>query len=129
MKISRFEDLECWQQARILAKMVYTAINKSKNFKRDFRLSGEAAESAVSVMSNIAEGFSRQTNREFIQFLYISKSSASEVQSVFYVALDQDYIDHAIFERVYNQADKVCKMNSGLIKYLSSQFKKVRQPK
>jgi len=71
----------------------------------------------------LPKGFSRQSNKEFIQFLYISKSSASEVQSLFYIALDLNYINKEIFEQVYKQADKISQINSGLIKYLYSQRK------
>lgn len=123
MKIKRFEELECWQEARILVKMVYEAIDKSESFKRDYRLRNQAVGAAVSIMSNIGEGFSRQTNKEFIQFLYISKSSASEIQSIFYVASDLNYIDKETFDRIYKQADKISQINSGLIKYLCSQRK------
>jgi four helix bundle protein len=123
MKIQRFEELECWQEARILVKMVYEAINKSEKFKRDFGLKNQVADAVVSVMSNIAEGFSQQSNKEFIQFLYISKSSASEVQSILYIALDLNYINKETFDTIYKQADKVSQINSGLIKYLYSQRK------
>ena len=75
----------------------------------------------VSSMSNIAEGFSRKGNKEFIQFLFISKSSAAEVQSHFYVALDQDYVTQDDFNEVYGQAELVSKLDSGFIKYLQSQ--------
>jgi len=67
------------------------------------------------------EGFSRKGNKEFIQFLFISKSSAAEVQSHFYVALDQGYINQADFKAVYDQAEVVSKLDSGFIKYLQSQ--------
>ena len=93
MKINRFEDIEAWKEARILVNMVYDAIKQNKNFRKDFRLVNQIQGSSVSSMSNIPEGFSRRSNKEFIQFLYISKSSAAEVQSQLYVALDQDYID------------------------------------
>jgi len=93
MKINRFEDIEAWKEARILVNMVYDAIKQNKNFRKDFRLVNQIQGSSVSSMSNIPEGFSRRSNKEFIQFLYISKSSAAEVQSQLYIALDQDYID------------------------------------
>ncbi|MGB9716200.1 MAG: four helix bundle protein [Thermodesulfovibrionales bacterium] len=118
MKIKRFEDLECWKEARILVNMVYEAIKSSDTFKRDFRLRDQATNAVVSTMSNIAEGFSRHSNKEFAQFLFISKSSVSEVQSIFYVALDQSYIDKKVFNRIYLQAEKVSKLTSGLINYL-----------
>ena len=121
MKIKRFEDIKAWQEARILVKMVYEAINSNERFKRDFKMCGQICDAAVSSMSNIAEGFSRKSPREFIQFLYISKSSASEVQSILYAALDQKYITQKRFEKIYNQADKVSQLDSGFIKYLSTQ--------
>jgi len=126
MKINRFEDIEAWQAARKLVKMVYEVIKKSPKFRKDFRLVNQVQDAAVSAMSNIAEGFARRSNREFIQYLFISKSSAAEVQSQFYVALDQEYINEDDFRRIYNQAEVVSKMDSGFIKYLNSQLK---QPK
>ena len=104
--------------------MVYEVIRKSHGFKRDFRLVNQVQDAAVSSMSNIAEGFSRKGNKEFIQFLFISKSSVAEVQSQLYVALDQGYISQSDFDRIYDQADKVSKMDSGFIKYLNSQLGK-----
>jgi four helix bundle protein len=86
-------------------------------------------DASVSSMSNIPEGFARQSNREFIQFLYISKSSAAELQSQLYVALDQEYITQEDFDSIYNQAEIVSRMDSGFIKYLHSQLKKPKQPK
>jgi len=126
MKITRFEDLECWQEARKLVNMVYDAINSSEKFKRDYRLRDQATAAAVSTMSNIAEGFSRHSNKEFVQFLFISKSSASEVQSIFYVALDQKYIKDITFQKVYKQGEKVSKLDSGLITYLVSKTKQTQ---
>ncbi len=79
-------------------------------------------------MANIAEGFSRRGNREFIQFLFISKSSAAELQSHLYVSLDQGYIEKAEFEQLYEKADKIQRQLSSLIKYLDSTLKrKTRQ--
>ncbi|HUL20703.1 MAG TPA: four helix bundle protein [Thermodesulfobacteriota bacterium] len=123
MKITRFEDIDAWQEARKLVKMVYDVIKKNAKFRKDFRLANQIRDAAVSAMSNIAEGFARRGNREFIQFLFISKSSAAEVQSQLYVALDQEYISQDDFERVYNQAEVVSKLDSGFIKYLNSQLK------
>ncbi len=121
MKITRFEDIDAWQEARKLVKMVYDVIKTSPKFRKDFRLVNQVQDAAVSAMSNIAEGFARRSNREFVQFLFISKSSAAEVQSQFYVALDQEYVNEDDFERIYNQAEIVSKLDSGFIKYLNSQ--------
>jgi four helix bundle protein len=79
------EDLECWQEARKLVNMVYDAIRASKPFQNDYRLKDQSSGSAVSVMENIPEGFVRRSNKEFIQFLFISVSSAAELQSHMYV--------------------------------------------
>ena len=126
MKIQRFEELECWKAARMLVNMVYESVKASPNFQKDFRLSSQITGAAVSSMSNIAEGFSRRSNKEFVQFLFISKSSATEVQSEAYVALDQKYIDQEAFDRIYNQAEKVSKLNSGLITYLLQSQRQVK---
>ncbi|MCK4330572.1 four helix bundle protein [candidate division WOR-3 bacterium] len=123
MTVKRFEELECWKEARILVRMVYNSINRNENFKRDYRLRDQSTAAAVSTMSNIAEGFSRHSNKEFIQFLFISKSSAAEIQSIYYVALDQNYISKETFESIYNQSEKVSKLDSGLISYLTSKIK------
>jgi len=96
MKFTRFEDLECWQEARSLVNLVYK-VTKGKEFKKDLRLSSQIQAAATSTMANIAEGLVRRSDREFTQFLYISMSSAAEVQSHLYIALDQGYIDQDQF--------------------------------
>jgi four helix bundle protein len=126
MKISRFEEIAAWQEARKLVRMVYEVIRKSKEFQKDFRLVNQIQDASVSTMSNIAEGFSRKGNKEFMQFLFISKSSASEVQSHLYVALDQGYVAEKDFSEIYKQADLLSKMVSSFIKYLSSALKQQR---
>ena len=128
MKINKFEDIDAWKEARKLVGMVYNAIKSNEEFKRDYRLVGQIQGASVSTMSNIAEGFSRKSNKEFIQYLFISKSSSAEVQSHLYVALDQKYISKEAFEKIYKQAEKVSKMDSGFIKYLRSQLNKPKQP-
>jgi four helix bundle protein len=126
MKITRFEDIQAWQEARKLVEKVYNAIKASKEFQRDLRLVSQIQGAAVSAMANIAEGFSRRSNKEFIQFLFIAKSSAAEVQSHLYVALDQGYMTKEEFEEIYTQADLVSRMISGFIKYLSSELKQLK---
>jgi len=119
MKITRFEDLECWQQGRKLTNSVYN-VTANGAFNRDFRLSSQIQAAATSVMANIAEGFARHTDKEFIQFLFISMSSAAEVQSHLYVALDRDYVDQQQFDELYGSAKKAGMLTSGLVKYLRS---------
>ena len=88
VKIERFEEIEAWRVARELTRMVYE-VTKGEGFRRDFGLRDQVQRAAVSVMSNIAEGFERGSNREFIQFLFYAKGSAGEVRSQLVVALDQ----------------------------------------
>jgi len=119
MKLTRFEDLECWQEARNLVNSVYRVCSVIE-WKKDYSLADQVKRAATSTMANIAEGFSRKGNKEFIQFLFISKSSAAELQSHLYVALDQNYIDQEAFDSLYTQAEKIQRMLSNLIKYLRS---------
>ena len=119
MKLTRFEDLECWQEARALVRRVYAATTNGV-FKKDLRLSGQIQAAAASVMANIAEGFIRRSDKEFVQFLFIAMSSAAEVQSHLYIALDQSYIERQEFDALYAQANKTAMIISGLIKYLRS---------
>ena len=90
MKITRFEDIDAWQEARKLVKMIYDVINKSSKFRKDFRLVNQIQDAAVSAMSNIAEGFARRSNREFIISIH-SLSSTHKCKSTLH-CLDQQYI-------------------------------------
>ncbi|GAI25321.1 unnamed protein product [marine sediment metagenome] len=117
MKIERFEDIEAWKEARKLVDMVYNVSNEGL-FSKDFSLKNQIRAASVSVMSNIAEGFDRGTNREFIQFLIVARASTSEVKSQLYVALDQNYIHQNKFDKVYQQAAKIISLIDGFIRYL-----------
>jgi len=117
MKIERFEDIQGWQEARTLTKNTYQLTNRSP-FKRDRGLCNQIQKASVSIMANIAEGFDRQSKREFIKFLYYASGSASEVQSHLYVALDQNYILKEAFEETYKQTQKTKSLVNGFIKYL-----------
>ena len=117
MKIERFEDLDCWKEARLLTKEVYKAAREG-DFRRDLRLTGQIQAAATSSMANIAEGFVRRSDKEFIQFLFIAMASAAEIQSHLYVALDQGYIEQGVFDSLYAQAGKTARIISGLITYL-----------
>ena len=116
-KITRFEDLECWQEARNLTQLVYKATNRDR-FRKDLRLCGQIQSASGSSMANIAEGFIRRSDKEFIQFLFIAMASTAEVQSHLYIALDQGYIDQKDFNEIYDQANKTAMIISGLIRYL-----------
>jgi four helix bundle protein len=88
MHVKHFEDLEIWKEARCLTKEIYRLTSGPK-FSKDFSLRGQIQSAAVSVMSNIAEGFERAGNQEFCQFLYVAKGSCGEVRAQLYVAVDQ----------------------------------------
>ena len=119
MTVKRFEDLVCWQEARQLTSAICSLCG-GRPLAQDFGLANQVRRAAISIMANIAEGFSRQGDREFIQFLFIAKSSASEVQSHLYVALDQAYMRTEEFDTLYAQAERIQKQISNLIKYLRS---------
>ena len=122
----QFEDLIMWQRARELCKLIYTYAKKA-GFKTDFGLRDQIQRSIVSVMSNIAEGFGRGSNKEFVQYLFVAKGSLSEVQSQLYVALDQKYMHKETFERLYDKAEKVARMTSNFIKYLNESERNKRR--
>ena len=117
MKIERFEDIEDWKRARELVRGIYQLTSEG-NFARDYSLKDQIRRASVSVMSNIAEGFSRKSNKEFIQFLHVAKGSASEVQSQLYIALDLKYMSEATFKELYELSDEIIRLVSGFIKYL-----------
>jgi four helix bundle protein len=117
MRIQRFEDIQSWQEARTLTKQVY-GITKELQFRRDQALCGQIQRASVSIMANIAEGFDRKSEKEFVQFLNYASSSACEVQSHLYVALDQHYISEQDFGIVYEQVKKTKSLINGFIAYL-----------
>lgn len=117
-KVERFEDLICWQEARNLVKLVYKASNEGL-MAVDFDMRSQVRRAAISTMNNIAEGFGRYSKKEFIRFLEISSSSASEVKSVAYAALDLNYWNQETATGIQSKAESVKSLDLGLIKYLS----------
>jgi four helix bundle protein len=118
-KFERFEDIEAWQKGRTLMREVYR-LTDEESFSRDHAFRDQMRRAAVSVVSNIAEGFARRTNREFTQFLYVSHGSVAEVQAQLYAAFDLGRINKGRFDQLYSLCDEVSKMTMGLIKYLSA---------
>jgi four helix bundle protein len=116
-RIERFEDIIAWQRARVLTKEIY-ASTRIGQFARDFGLRDQIERAAVSTMSNIAEGFERGGDREFVQFLSNSKGSCGEVKSQLYVALDQGYVTQSSFDQLYGKADEVSRLVAGFMAYL-----------
>lgn len=116
-RIARFEDIEAWRKARELTKAVYAATSEGP-FSRDFGLRDQIRRAAVSVMSNIAEGFERGGDAEFRRFLAISKGSAGEVKAQLYIALDAGLIDKAQFDSLYKTATEAGIIIGGFMRYL-----------
>ena len=115
--IKRFEEIKSWEKARELNKKVGKLIDSGR-FKRNFRLIDQIEGSAGSIMDNIAEGFERSGNREFLQFLYISKGSCGEFRSQLYRAIDREYISEEEFNELYSMALEIIIMLQKLISYL-----------
>jgi len=116
-KIERFEEMEAWKCARRITQLIYQ-ISSEGSFAKDFALVNQIRRAAISIMSNIAEGFERNGDKEFVQFLTISKGSCGEVRAQMYVALDQKYVDESKFAEIESKLVETSRMLSGLIKYL-----------
>ena len=117
MAVKNFEDLNVWKQARQLTQEVYR-LTKTETFFKDFGLRDQIRRAAISVMSNIAEGFERGGNQEFVQFLYVAKASCGEVRWQLYVALDQGYATSNDSEKLLQLFRRLSGMISNLITYL-----------
>jgi four helix bundle protein len=119
MKVNSFEDLKVWKDSRILVKSIYQLTSNGK-FNKDFGLREQIQRASVSIMNNIAEGFERNNNKEYIKFLGYSKGSAGEVRSMLYVATDLGYISQDSFKIHYQMAINIITQLSNFIKYLKS---------
>jgi len=119
MKIEGFEDIESWKKARELTKQIYDC-SKRGEFARDFGLRDQIRRASTSIMSNIAEGFERGGDKEFIQFLSTAKGSCGEVRSQLYVALDQEYLTQATFEPLRQMTVSISRLIAGFMKYLQT---------
>lgn len=116
-KFKSFEDIESWKKARVFNKLIYMATNTSF-FDKDFDLKRQIRRASTSISSNIAEGFERNTDKEFIHFLYIAKASAGEVRSQLYLSYDLNYLDEESFNDLKDKIVEISKIISGLIKHL-----------
>ena len=115
MTIKKFEDIICWQEARVLNKFMRKLI-REKRFELNYRLINQIEGSAGSIMDNIAEGFERGGTKEFILFLSYAKGSCAELKSQTYRALDAEYINQHEFEQI---ADKCLKINFLIYKLIN----------
>jgi four helix bundle protein len=118
-RIEKFEDLVSWQKARVLTQCVYQA-TKSGAFVKDYGLRDQVRRAAVSILSNIAEGFERGGDKEFQQFLSVAKGSCAEVRAQLYVALDEGYIETKEFEELRALTVEISRLISGMMTYLAN---------
>ena len=117
--ITRFEDLDIWKEARKLSKEIYLITLNNSDFKNDFRFRDQIRASSGSIMDNIAEGFERNGNLEFRQFLSIAKGSAGEVRSQLYRALDFNYITQEVFDVLKTYSENASGKINNFITYLN----------
>ncbi len=115
--LTRFEDLEAWMLARELTNRIY-GISKEGPITRDYGYIDQIRRASLSVMSNIAEGFERGSNKDFAKFIFIARGSAGEVRSMLYIALDQKYIDKKTFNEIHDLCIRSSQICWGLIKHL-----------
>lgn len=120
MKIVRFEDIESWRESRLLVKQIYASLLHCK----DYGYKDQIQRAAVSIMTNIAEGFERGSNKEFVYFLTISRGSVAEVKSLAYVGLDVSFIDKQEFDLIFSRCVKLLSLINGFINYLKSTERK-----
>jgi len=121
--IQKFEDIAARQKGRELTRQIYRLTAREK-FRQDFTLKDQIKRAAISITSNIAEGFERGGNREFVQFLSIAKGSAAELKSQLYIALDAEYINKQEFDDLYQQTHSLVLLLVGFVKYLKqSEFR------
>jgi len=130
--IRQFEELLCWQKARELTREIYAEIFKSLKFKNDRGFCDQIQRAAVSIMSNVAEGFERGTKQEFLNYLFIAKGSCGEVRAQLYVALDCGYLNEEKFKSLKFKVEECSRLISRFIqslkvsKFQGLQFKRAR---
>jgi four helix bundle protein len=117
MKITKFEDLECWQEATSLAIEIYR-ISSEGELGKDFGFRDQLRRAAVSIASNIAEGKERETPAEFIRFLYIAKGSAGELRTQIYIAKEIGYLSDDKYQELKGKIERLSGMLGNLIKTL-----------
>ena len=116
-RIEKFEDNEAWKSAREVTRLVYE-ISSNEKFARDFASVNQIRRAAISILSNIAEGFERSGNKEFLHFLAAAKGSCGEVRAQLYVAFDQKDIDETKFREMAEKLSETSRLIAGFMKYL-----------
>jgi four helix bundle protein len=124
--VTKFEELDVWQLTREIVNDVYDMANRG-NFNKDYALRDQIRRSAISILSNIAEGFESGSDKQFARYLKIAKGSAGECRAQLYVALDQRYISQNEFSNLKAQLIQCSKKSSSLISYLNSSKNQVKE--
>jgi four helix bundle protein len=114
MKFTRFEDIIAWKKSKELSLLIYRELKNC----RDYSFKDQIQRATISIMNNIAEGYERNSNKEFRNFLFISKGSSGEVRSMLYISKDLNYNTNSVFNDLSNRAFEISKIISGLIKSL-----------
>jgi four helix bundle protein len=115
--VDKFEDLEAWKLARVLTGLIYS-VSGAVSFAHDFALRDQIRRASISIVSNIAEGFERDGDKEFLQFLSMAKGSCGEVRAQLCLSFDQKYISRTEFDNLTAKAIQLSPVISGLIRYL-----------
>jgi four helix bundle protein len=127
--VRKFEDLDVWKKSRSLVELVYL-ITRKQEFSKDWLLINHLRKTAISIISNISEGFERDGNKEFINFLSIAKGSCGELRCQIIIAYDLKYIEENQFKEISNLAEEISKSLKGLIMYLqNSDYKGIKNKK
>ena len=113
--IKRFEDIAIWKQARDLTVMIYAEFTNSK----EYGFKDQIQRASISIMNNIAEGYNRQSDKEFVKFLYYSKASSSEVRSMLQLAVDLNYLGKEKAKILISKTEMLAAGITNLIKYLN----------
>lgn len=125
-KIEKYEDLKCWRQSRLLVNQVFEVISDS-SLKKEYALTDQLKRAAISVMTNIAEGFSRYHKKDFIRFLDYAQSSSQEVKSLLYIVLDQKKIPTEKVKEIQNNCEHCSAMILSLIKHINNSLNNSNQ--
>lgn len=117
--IKRFYDLEAWKKARKLNLEIYK-MTREETYKKDFILVDQVRRSSVSIMANLAEGFGRKGNKEFLQFISIAEGSLCELQSHLFISLDVEYISQPLFQKLFEMTEETQRIINGFADYLKN---------
>ena len=120
MKIDKFEDIGAWKRSRELVQEIYSHFRNNK----DYAFKDQIQRASLSIMSNIAEGFDRGSNKEFIQYLVIARGSVSEVKSLLYASIDIGYMNQETFNKLSERCPLLINLINGFIRYLRSSERK-----